>query len=103
MEFKVGDSVKIKKGIRCPDDESLSIAGWQGWIIDTDGDLVGIRWDSLTLKTLPKKYIRYCDEEGFDWAELFLSPDKIESAEPRDSKADSDAAAEQMGGDAFWG
>ena len=28
--IKIGGSVVIKDGIKCPDMESLSIAGWQG-------------------------------------------------------------------------
>lgn len=57
-DFKVGDSVKVKEGIACPDMQDLLISGWQGKISDiTKGDngnlLIYIEWDSITLEKLP--------------------------------------------------
>lgn len=66
MSFKIGDSVKVRKGIMCPDNESVSIGGWQGRIfeIDEDEDIVAIRWDSVTLKQLPIEYIKESEKDG---------------------------------------
>ena len=58
MRLKVGDSVKVKEGISCPDHDSICISGWQGRIIEIEGDMVGIGWDSITLKQMPLEYIR---------------------------------------------
>ena len=30
-----GDSVRVKQGVMCPDFEELSIAGWQGWVVES--------------------------------------------------------------------
>lgn len=32
--IKIGDSVVVKDGVKCPDMESLSLAGWQGRVSD---------------------------------------------------------------------
>jgi hypothetical protein len=52
MSFKIGDSVRVKDTVMCPDDDSLCIGGWQGRVFEIE-DGVGIRWDSITLKQLP--------------------------------------------------
>lgn len=41
-QFQVGDSVRVNEGILCPDDDSLSLAGWQGLVtnIDLEASLV---------------------------------------------------------------
>ena len=62
MNLKTGKSVKVRKGILCPDDPEFDLSGWQGRIIevseDEDGEMtIGIAWDSLTLKEMPERYI----------------------------------------------
>ena len=103
MSFKVGDSVKVKKGIICPDDGSVCIGGWQGRISDIEDDgIVEIRWDSITLKQLPHEYIKKSEEEGLGWTEMYLSTDDIEPASPRDSEAQADDMAEEMENKFYW-
>lgn len=54
MRFKIGDSVRVRKGVLCPDNDAVCLAGWQGRIFEIeDRDLIGIRWDSITLKNMP--------------------------------------------------
>jgi hypothetical protein len=103
MPFKVGDPVKVKEQIVCPDDESLCIGGWQGRITDIgDGDIVEISWDSVTLKQLPEEYIRQSETEGLDWTQMCLSVDEIELASPRDSEAQAVAVAEKIENKVQW-
>ena len=103
MLFKIGDSVKVKEGIMCPDNKSVRMSHWQGRVFDTDDDdVVGIRWDSITLKQLPLEYITKSEEEGLDWTEIYLRPDEIESASPRDTKAQADETAEAMESKYSW-
>ena len=103
MSFKVGDSVKVKEGIMCPDDDSICIGGWQGRISDIEDDgIVEISWDSITLKQLPLEYIRHSEKEGLDWTEMHLSADEIESASPRDSEKTADSVREEMESKFFW-
>ncbi|MBN2455204.1 MAG: hypothetical protein JXB29_01500 [Sedimentisphaerales bacterium] len=104
ISFKAGDSVKVKKGVMCPDDDSVCIGGWQGRIFefDEDDDIVGIRWDSITLKHLPHEYIERSEKEGLDWSEMYLSIDEIESAAPRDSQVQTEDMAEKMESKFQW-
>ena len=55
--LKIGNSVRVKEGMPCPNLEDLCIGGWQGRVSeigeDDDGkDLICIRWDSITLKNI---------------------------------------------------
>jgi len=101
MPFKIGDSVRVKEAIMCPDDDSVGIGGWQGRVFEVD-ECVGIRWDSITLKQLPPEYIKQSEEEGLDWAEMYLSVDEIESISPRDSEETADNVREEMESASLW-
>lgn len=101
MFFKIGDSVRVKDGVMCPDDESLCIGGWQGRIFEIE-DTVGIHWDSISLQQLPIEYIRQSEKEGLGWSEMYLSSDEIESVKPRDSKDTADRIWEEMESLYFW-
>jgi len=95
--IKIGDSVAVKDGIKCPDMESLSIARWQGRVSDIlDGEedevLVEIEWDSITLRSLPDDYIKNSEMEGLDWASMNLLVDEVKPVQPRDSKKDVELA-----------
>lgn len=96
--FKIGDPVKIKKGVMCPDDDTVCMSGWQGRVFDVDDDVVGIRWDSITLRQLPVDYITKSEEEGLGWTEMYLKPDEIELATPRDSEKEAGNTAEEFDG-----
>ncbi|MBN1975339.1 MAG: hypothetical protein JW787_17000 [Sedimentisphaerales bacterium] len=103
MSFKIGDSVKVKKGVMCPNDDSVCIGGWQGRISEIEDDgIVKICWDSITLMQLPPKYIKISEEEGLDWAKMYISLDEIEQTSPRDSKAQAEEIAEKMEGKFQW-
>jgi len=101
MKFKIDQSVKVKKGIQCPDDSKFDLSGWQGRIMDIDeGDnneqTIGISWDSVTLKAMPKEYIEESEIEGLDWAYMYLLSNEIDLAEPRDTQYDVDEIRNQL-------
>ena len=103
MTFKIGDSVKVKESIMCPDDDSVCIGGWQGRISAAEDDgIVAILWDSITLKQLPHEYTKNSEAEGLGWAEMHLSVDEIEPASPRDSQAQAETVAEEIGKKFQW-
>lgn len=103
MPFKIGDSVRVEEGILCPDDDSVCLAGWQGRIFEEEDDgVVGIRWDSVTLKQLPHEYIKQSEEERMDWAEMYLSADEIVPASPRDSEETAKQVREEMESNSSW-
>ncbi len=84
IKYKVGDSVKVKNGIKDPD-FGIDISGWQGQISEIDNDIICIAWDSVTLSNYPDKYISQCEEEGLDWENIYLEKEEVELAVPRNT------------------
>lgn len=83
--FHEGDSVRVKQGVMCPDFEGLSLAGWQGRIINVergedDHVMVGIKWDSVTLSAMPEEYVADSEAQGCDCTEMYLGMADVESA-----------------------
>lgn len=105
--FGKGDTVRAKDDVICPDRENMSIAGWQGRVIDTSEaegaePTVGIAWDSVTLKAMPFEYIEDCERQGLGWAEMYLSPDEVEPVAARDSEAEAARVRKGMKGRFHW-
>jgi hypothetical protein len=68
LEIKIGDSVRVKPGVKDPDYEN-DMSGWQGRIthIDTDeGKFIEIAWDSITLNQMPVELIETSIEEKIE-------------------------------------
>ena len=92
-KFKVGDSVRVKKEAMCPDFEDLCIEGWQGRVAEIteleDGSTgVYIRWDCDTLKNMPGVFIDQSEEDGVDYASMYLDAQEVELAKARDTEKD---------------
>ena len=82
--FNIGNRVKVKEGIMCPDLEGLCIEGWQGTILEIeeaeeDGkDLVCIEWDNATLEKMPRYFIDQSEEEGLEHKLMYLYIDEVQ-------------------------
>ena len=106
--MKIGDSVKVKTGVLEPDNEQFEIGGWQGRIVNIDtvstdeGTLVGIEWDSATLKLLPADYIVESEIEGLGWESMVLLESDIEKAEPRDKVSDVKKMQDELSEKYYW-
>jgi hypothetical protein len=100
--FKIGDSVTVKTGVK-DDDFDLDLSGWQGRIIEvTDDETVGIAWDSVTLRKLPSSYIEASEEEGMGWDEYYLGINDVERASARDKPKDVERAREELAAGHSW-
>jgi len=86
--MKIGNSIKVKAGIACPDDESYDISGWQGRILSIDEDLFEIEWDSITLSQMPEEFIINSVDEDLDYTTMWLELEEIDISLPRDKKED---------------
>lgn len=80
--LKVGDAVKVKEGIICPDLEGLCIGGWQGRIseiaeVKNGNTNVCITWDSVTMREMPGYFIEQSVDEGLDYTRMFLAVTEI--------------------------
>lgn len=107
MNIKPGDSVKVKEGIRCPDQEDLCLEGWQGRVFEIEKDedgsvLIGIKWDSVTLKNMPASFIDQCEDEGTDYAVIYLALEEVEPAAARDTEEDIEEAIAEISKKHAW-
>ena len=102
MTVDIGDTVKVKKGVKCPDDASISIGGWQGRIISIEENLIGIQWDSITIGAMPRKFMMESEREGLAWAEMILSAEEIELAVSRDREADAERIIDELENKYRW-
>jgi hypothetical protein len=96
-KLQLGDSVVVKPNVK-ELDLNINIGGWQGRVaeIEEEDGLIGIDWDSLTLKQIPEKTIIYCEVEGLDWARAYLEPEDIEQTTARDTEDDVAKAVEHI-------
>lgn len=110
--IKIGNNVKVKDGIKDPDDEDYSIAGWQGWVVEVyDENLAAenaenlqfmVSWDSVTLKNIPRTRLIELEREGYDWTMMCLDINDVDTATPRDKMEDAEAVSEALSDDIYW-
>lgn len=98
--FKIGDSVLVKKGTKSPE-IGCDIGGWQGRIFDIrkddrGEDIMEIVWDSVTLKNLLSAFIESCEDKDWDWGRMNLDETVVEPAQPRDTEDDVWDARDQV-------
>ena len=92
MKYKIGQTVKVKTGVLCPDDSEFNLSDWTGRIIELDEDeepTVCIDFDSITLKNMPEKYVKKSEQEGLDWSKIYLYETEVEPTKFRDTEQDT--------------
>ena len=95
ISLEMGDSVKVKEGMLCcPDLEDLCIETWQGKVSEAGEEeysdsSICIRGNGITLKNLPGYFIEQSEEEGLDYARMYLWQWDAEPVECRDSEEDA--------------
>ncbi len=97
--MKIGDCVKVKKGVLDSDFEKYKISGWQGRILeiyDIDDIQLEIELDSITLKQIPKEYIWESLDNGSDYAIIDVLFSDVVIVEPRDTIDEVKAVRQEM-------
>ena len=92
MKFKIGQTVKVRNGVLCPDDSEFNLSGWTGRIIELVEDeepTVCIEFDSITLKDMPEKYVKKSEQEDLDWSKIYLYETEVEPTASRDTEQDA--------------
>jgi hypothetical protein len=92
MKFKIGQTVKVRNGVLCPDDSEFDLSGWTGRIIDLVEDeepTIGIEFDSITLKSMPEKFIKKSEQEDLDWSRIYLDVNDVERTKSRDTEQEA--------------
>jgi hypothetical protein len=98
-KWTIGDSIVVKPGVTDPD-MGGDISGWQGRITaiyeDENPMTVGMKWDSLTLKSIPPEQIVKSEEEGLSWSEMTLYASEVAPAVARDTEEDAAATIKEL-------
>lgn len=87
--MNIGNSVRVKKGIKSPDSEDLIIEGWEGRVVEINDNILTIELDSITLSGLKEEYIADCIVNGFEYSLLCLEMGDVEIVNPRDTENDT--------------
>jgi hypothetical protein len=96
--FHVGDAVIVNPSVMDPDEPTISLTGWQGWVTDIyakEGTLA-FKWDSLVLRSVPADYIRKCELAGLGWETMILEMDEVSPATPRDTLRETEATYKEI-------
>lgn len=102
LNLKVGDSVRVKQGVQDPY-LGNDIGNWQGRIAEIKPqNIIGIDWDSITLKNIPDLVIDKCEEQGFNWIRMYLEATEVELTSHRDTEEDVAAMIEQIESQHCW-
>lgn len=105
VPFDVGDSVRVKEGIKDSDYPDSEIGGWQGRVVeitDEDPPMLLVEWDSITLEETPVEILEEAEREGLDWERYYLDPRDAEAAEPRDAPQDVKQVREKLYDQLQW-
>ena len=101
--WTIGESVVVKPDVTDPD-TGRDIGGWQGRIsvILDEAEILTIRWDSLTLRSMPPALLAWSEEEGLSWSEMNLSLEEVEPATARDTEDDVAVALKELESQTSW-
>jgi hypothetical protein len=101
--WAIGESVVVKPGVTDPD-TGRAIDGWQGRIsaILDGAAILTIRWDNLTLMSMPPALLAWSEGEGLSWSEMNLSSEEVEPAAARDTEDDVAAATAELASQTSW-
>ena len=94
--MKIGNSVKVKEGIKSPDYKDLIIGGWQGRVREIQDNIVTLSLDSITLASLSEAYIVDGLMEGYEFSEIMLDKNELDIVDSRDSIEDVEAAKNKI-------
>ena len=99
MAFRVGDSVKMKNGVKDAEYDKWDLSGWQGWVLVAPkrgkSDTYQILWDSETFKNMPLDFIEQSNEDQDTWDIYYTVESELEAATPRDTKMAAERVAKE--------
>jgi hypothetical protein len=102
--IKIGDVVKVKKGIKAPDFSYQLMDDWQGKVIaiHVKEELVEIEWDAETILRKPDKYLADIIKEGYDYEMMTLEVSDLERANKRDAAAQEEDMEGKVVAKLYW-
>lgn len=80
--FRVGDAVRVKRGIRDPDFPDVPLGGWVGTIKEVEAgreeSCYLIAWSRETLAAIHPVFRKRCERDGLEYEETWLAEEDIE-------------------------
>ncbi len=103
-KIKIGDYVKVKKGVKAPDFEYQLMDNWQGKVVSIQKNerLIEIELDFETLLNTPKKYLKDLIKEGYDYDRMILEISELEQANKRDNSAQRKDVKSKLNAKLYW-
>jgi hypothetical protein len=78
-EFKVGDKVRVKHGVKDVDYPDMPMGGWAGAVIEVQGsDTFTLRWTDETLAAIHPVFKKRCEKDGLELEIYTLTGDDLE-------------------------
>lgn len=92
LTIKIGDYVRVKKGIKAPDFDYQLMDGWQGKVteIHKENNTIEIEWDTRTLLETPYQYLHDIINHGYDYELMNLLVDEIELINKREKSEEEE-------------
>ena len=85
-KIPAGARIRIRESISMPEFPDLSIGGWTGCIMESEGSGAKIRyfveWDSVTSQKIPDSYKQHCEKNGFFAGMACLGAGDLDPIEP---------------------
>jgi len=82
-KFRVGEQVRVKRGVSDPDYLDIPLGGWVGTVKEVDQDprqcYYLIAWSEETLKNVPPVFRKRSERDGLDYEEMWLADEDIEA------------------------
>ncbi len=76
--FKVGDYVRVKRGIRDVNYPDVPLGGWAGTITEIHDGMYTVRWSQETLANIHPVYRNRCESDGYEIEEYWLGDNDLE-------------------------
>ncbi len=80
--FRVGDAVRVKRGVTDPDFPNVPFGGWAGTIAEVqpgDSRTYLIRLNARTLESIHPIYRKRCERDGFESDRVWLFEEDLEA------------------------
>jgi hypothetical protein len=78
-EYRIGDNVRVKEGVKDNDYPDMPLGGWAGTIAEvSDNGIYTVRWSEETLASIHPVFKARCENDGLEFEQYGLGEDDLE-------------------------
>ena len=78
-EYRIGDNVRVKEGVKDNDYPDMPLGGWAGTIAEVNKDgICTVRWSKETLASIHPVFEKRCEKDGLEFDQYWLGADDLE-------------------------